>query len=326
MGVRALEDSDDVALGALISVVVPNWNGGDFLHLCLASVECQSYRPIEIIVVDDASTDDSPDSVSRAFPDATLVRLAQNRGFAHAANVGMCQARGAIIALLNNDAVADERWVEELAAALGRNPQAGSAASKMLMWDRPSVINSAGDVFRRSGVPDNRGAWEEDHGQYDEETEVFGACGGAVAYRRSMLEDIGLFDERFYMYCEDVDLAFRAQRAGYRCVYAPKAVVRHRLSASGGGSLASYYCGRNFVWLLARDLPGSAWRRYWKQIVGAQLGLALHSLRHAREPAARARLRGQLVGMLSAPSMVRQRPALDATRRASDAYVLANLT
>lgn len=310
----------------LISVVIPNWNGGDFLRLCLRSVERQTYQPIELIVVDDASTDDSPSIVASEFPAASLVRFSSNRGFAHAANVGMRRARGSIVALLNNDAVADETWIEELAAALDRNPQAGSAASKMLLWDRPGVINSAGDVFRRAGVPDNRGAWEEDRGQYDEEVEVFGACAGAVAYRRSMLEDVGLFDERFYMYCEDVDLAFRAQMAGYRCVYAPRAVVRHRLSASGGGPLASYQCGRNFVWLLARDLPGSAWRRYWRDIVGAQLRLAVHSLRHAREPAARARLWGQIVGVLSAPTMMRQRRVLARKRRANDAYVLDLLT
>lgn len=310
----------------LVSVVIPNWNGGDFLRLCLRSVERQTYEPIELIVVDDASTDDSAAVISTEFPKAALVPLSRNRGFAHAANVGMRRARGPIVALLNNDAVADDQWIEELAGALARNPQAGSAASKMVLWDRPGVINSAGDLFRRSGVPDNRGAWEEDRGQYDEEAEVFGACAGAVAYRRSMLEDIGLFDERFYMYCEDVDLAFRAQMAGYRCVYAPRAVVRHRLSASGGGQLASYQCGRNFVWLLARDLPGSAWRRYWKDIIAAQLRLAARSLRHAREPAARARLWGQIAGVLSAPALIRQRRVMARKWRGNDAYVLGLLT
>lgn len=310
----------------LITVVIPNWNGGDFLRLCLRSVEQQTYERIELIVVDDASTDASAAIVSAEFPKAALVRFSRNRGFAHAANVGMRRARGSIVALLNNDAVAEDRWIEELAAALDRNPQAGSAASKMVLWDRPGVINSAGDIFRKSGVPDNRGAWEEDRGQYDEEAEVFGACGGAVAYRRSMLDDVGLFDERFFMYCEDVDLAFRAQMAGYRCVYAPRAVVRHRLSASGGGPLASYQCGRNFVWLLARDLPGSAWRRYWRDILGAQLRLAAHSLWHAREPAARARLWGQIVGVVSAPVLIRQRRGLARKRRANDAYVLSLLT
>lgn len=310
---------------SLVSVIVPNWNGGDFLRLSLESIRNQTYEPIEAIVVDDASTDGSADLVRVEFPEMDLVCLPRNSGFAHAANTGIRRAHGAVIALLNNDAVAAARWIEELVTALGRHPEAGSAASKMLLWDRRDVINSAGDVFRRCGVPDSRGVWEPDRGQYDQEGEVFGACGGALACRRAMLDDIGLFDERFFMYCEDVDLAFRAQLAGYRCVYAPGAVVWHRLSASGGGTLASYQCGRNFVWLLARDVPGAVWRRYWWEILRAQLRLAAHSVRHAREPAARARLRGQMAGFLSAPVFIAQRPTLAATRRTSDAYLLGLL-
>jgi GT2 family glycosyltransferase len=196
----------------------------------------------------------------------------------------------------------------------------------MLLWDRPHVLNSAGDLFRRSGVPENRGAWETDEGQYDEEVEVFGASGGAAAYRRAMLDEIGLFDERLFMYCEDVDLAFRAQMAGYRCIYAPRARVWHRLSASAGGTLASYQCGRNFVWLLARDVPGLAWRRYGFQMVRTQLAIAWEALRHGRESAARARLRGQFAGLLTAPMLIRQRANHYRHRRLSDEQMLALLT
>jgi GT2 family glycosyltransferase len=140
-----------------------------------------------------------------------------------------------------------------------------------------------------------------------------------------MFEDIGLFDERFFMYCEDVDLAFRAQLAGYRCVYTPRAVARHRLSATGGGKLASYQCGRNFVWLLARDVPGVVWRRHWRAILAAQVSLAGRALRHARESAARARLRGQLAGVLTAPRLVLERRRFNKKRRVSDDYILGLL-
>jgi len=310
----------------LVTVVVPNWNGEGLLRDCLQSVCNQSYRPLQCILVDDGSTDGSPDLVAAEFPGVRLARLPGNTGFAHAANTGMRLAEGDVIALLNNDAVAEPTWVEELVASLARHPRAGSAASKMLLWDPPDTLNSAGDLVRRSGLPDSRGVWEANHGQYDCEEEVFGACGGAVAYRRRMLDEIGLYDERFYMYCEDVDLAFRAQYAGYRCVYAPRAVVRHRLSASGGGTLASYHVGRNVVWLLARDMPTLAWRRHWPLILGAQLRQASRTLLHLREPAARARLRGQLWGMVSAPVMARERRALDATRRVSEAYLVSLLT
>jgi GT2 family glycosyltransferase len=309
----------------LVSVVVPNYNGAAYLAATLESLRQQTYEPIEAILVDDGSTDRSPTLAFESFPEVHLIRLSGNHGFAHAANEGMKAAQGSTIALLNNDAIADARWIEELVLALDRHPDAGSAASKIMLVDPPRTINSAGDLFRRSGIPDNRGAWELDHGQYDEEVEVFGGSGAAVAYRRSMLAEIGLFDERFFMYCEDVDLAFRAQLAGHHCIYTPAAVVRHRLGASGGGPLASYYCGRNFIWLLARDLPAAAWRRYWPRIIGAQLGLAVGALAHAREPAARARLRGQLAGLLGAPHFFRQRRAFTSQRRVSDSYFLSLL-
>lgn len=311
---------------SLVSVIVPNWNGERFLRDCLASLRSQTYAPIECLVVDDASTDTSPEIVEREFPEMRLIRRSQNGGFALAANEGMRQAAGQIVALLNNDAAAAQSWVEEIVGAFGRHLDAGSVASKMVLWDTPNVINSAGDVFLRSGVPDSRGVWQIDRGQYQREEEVFGASGGAAAYRRDMLEDIGLFDERFRMYCEDVDLAFRAQMRGYRCIYAPRAVVRHRLSATGGGPLASYQCGRNFVWLLARDLPRAAWRRHWPAILATQLGFAWNALIHAREPAARARLRGQLAGILTMRRFLAERNALAATRRVSEDYLLALLT
>jgi GT2 family glycosyltransferase len=167
--------------------------------------------------------------------------------------------------------------------------------------------------------------WERDAGQFDDEVEVFGACGAACAYRRRMLDEIGTFDERFFMYCEDVDLAFRAQLRGFRCIYAPRAVVRHRLSATGGGVLASYHCGRNFVWLLAKDVPGVAWQRYAARFLMSQIRFALGALWHIREPAARARLRGQLVGFLLAPRFALERR--NATPPSvSEGYVLGLLS
>jgi GT2 family glycosyltransferase len=307
-------------------VIVPNFNGDRFLRDCLTSLRNQTYSALECLVVDDASHDSSPDMVVSEFPEMELIRLPENGGFAHCANEGMRRARGEIVALLNNDAVAQPDWVEQLVGAFQRHPEAGSVASKMMLWDTPNVFNSAGDVFFRSGVPDSRGVWQIDRGQYDVEEEVFGASGGACAYRRRMLDEIGLFDERFFMYCEDVDLAFRAQMRGYTCVYAPAAVVRHRLSATGGGALASYHCGRNFLWILARDLPAAAWRQYWPGIAATQLRFGLDALLHVREPAARARLRGMLAGLVTAPQFVRERRDLRATRCVSDERMLALFT
>lgn len=310
----------------LVSVVVPNFNGERLIRDCLTSVLGQTYPRVECLVVDDGSTDGSVAIIEAEFPEVLLVRRGQNGGFARAANDGLRKAQGEIIALLNNDAAAGPTWVEQIVATFRRHPEAGSVATKMVLWDSPRIINSAGDLFRRNGVPDSRGVWETDAGQYDQEVEVFGASGGAGAYRRQMLDEIGYFDERFFMYCEDVDLAFRAQTKGFKCIYAPEAVVRHRLSATGGGPLASYQCGRNFIWILARDFPALAWRRYWPRVLMTQLGLAWQAVSHLREPAARARLRGQFAGLRTMPQFVAERRMWAQGRRVSDDYLVALLT
>ncbi len=305
----------------LISVIIPNWNGARFLPGVLDSLAAQTYPHYEVIVVDNASTDDSVALIARDYPWVRQVLLAENRGLTGGVNAGIAVARGEIIALLNNDAEADPAWLEELARALEAHPEAGAAASKMLLYDRRDVLNSAGDFYTVAGEPGNRGVWERDEGQYDDSVYVFSGCGGAVAYRRAMLDRIGLFDEGLFMYCEDVDLGWRAQLAGYKTVYAPRARVYHRLSATGGGVIASYYCGRNFVHVLVKDVPGFIWRRHWPRILGAQLRHAWESGRHFREPAARARLRGQLAALWHIPRLLRQRRAVQATRTVSDAYI-----
>lgn len=195
------------------------------------------------------------------------------------------------------------------------------AASKMLLYDRPTIINSAGDAFGRDGLPGNRGVWEEDQGQYDHEEWVFGGCGGAVAYRRELWEALDGFDEDFFMYCEDVDLNWRAQLAGYCCIYTPQAVVYHRLSATGGGVTASFYTGRNTLWVLAKDLPASLWRKYGPRILGAQLEITQEALRAWRGEAARARLRGQLVGLVTWPRWWGKRRVVQRSRVVSEAYL-----
>jgi GT2 family glycosyltransferase len=215
------------------------------------------------------------------------------------------------VVLLNNDTEAEARWLEHLVGALDRFPAYAFAASKLLLFDRRDHFHSAGDYYRADGVPGNRGVWQRDAGQYDALEEVFGPCAGAAAYRRTALEalteDGQLLDEDLVMYCEDVDLNLRARLRGFRTLYVPRAVVYHRLSATGGGTLASYYCGRNFMLVWAKNMPGPTMRRHWMALLRSQLGFALHSLLHVREPAARARLRGQLAGLRALPRFLRKR-------------------
>ncbi|MCL6431647.1 MAG: glycosyltransferase family 2 protein [Anaerolineae bacterium] len=303
------------------SVIIPNWNGSRFLPTCLGALRRQTFRDAEVIVVDNASRDQSLQLLQQDYPEVRVVALTENRGFAGGVNAGIRAAHGEILVLLNNDTEADPGWLEALVRALDQHPEAGMAASKMRLFDRRNHIHSAGDSFRTDGLPANRGVWQEDRGQFDREEYVFGGCGGAVAYRRRMLEEIGLLDESFFLSCEDVDLAWRAQLAGWRCIFVPDAVVYHHLSATGGGPIASYYTGRNTIWVLAKDLPGPLWRRHWLTIVRAQLGIAWEALRAFRGEAARARLRGQLAGLLGLPRVLRQRHAVQATCRVSIEYL-----
>jgi GT2 family glycosyltransferase len=141
-----------------------------------------------------------------------------------------------------------------------------------------------------------------------------------------MLKQVGMFDESFFMYCEDVDLNWRSQWGGWRCWYAPEAVIYHKLSATGGGPIASFYTGRNTIWVLAKDVPAVVLRRHWQQIVRAQARVASDALRAWRGQAARARLRGQMAGLLSWPRLMQKRRAIQAGRRVPDEYLASLVT
>lgn len=307
-----------------VSVIIPNWNGAAHLPTCLDALRAQTFRDFEVIVADNASTDASLDVLGR-YPEVRLLRLERNFGFAGACNAGIRAARSEIVALLNNDTEADPRWLAEVLAAFVRHPRAGIVASKMLLFDRRDILHTAGDLFRTDGTPGNRGVWQKDEGQFAEGP-VFSANGGSAAYRRAMLDSIGLLDDDFFYSCEDVDLAWRAQLAGWQCVYAPRAVVYHKLSASGGGPTASFHDGRNFIYLLVKDVPDVVWRRYWREIIAAQFRITWEALRAWRGAAARARLRGQLAGLTGIPKMLAKRKVVQAARKVSDAYVLSLLT
>jgi GT2 family glycosyltransferase len=270
-----------------------------------------------VILVDNASTDESVGLVQRFYPEVVLLQLDRNLGLTGGINRGVQAARGEIIAPLNNDTEVSPAWAEALVAALLSHPDAGMAASKMLLFDRRDTLHSAGDAYGVDGIPVNRGVWQKDAGQFDGDGYIWGGCGGAVAYRRAMLDDIGLLDEDLFMYCEDVDLNWRAQLAGYKCVFAPQAAVYHHLSATGGGEIASFYTGRNTLWVLAKNYPGQLLRRHWRAVLRAQLDIARDAFRARRGAAARARLHGQLAGLLGLPRWLRKRRQVQAGRRAS---------
>jgi len=310
----------------LLSIIIPHYNGIDYLPLCFNALRCQTYPHLEIILVDNGSTDRSVALTRRDFSDVKIIELGQNLGLTGAINRGITQAKGEIIVPLNNDTEVAPGWAQALVEALEAYPEAGIVACKMLLFNERDKLHSAGDGFGIDGIPINRGVWQKDEGQFDNDTYIFGGCGGAVAYRRTMLGDIGLFDEELFMYLEDVDLNWRAQLAGYRAVFAPQAIVYHHLSATGGGTIASYYTGRNTILVLAKDLPGFIFRRHWRAIVTAQFKIALDALRAWRGEAAQARLKGQLAGLWSLPRWLAKRNLVQSKKQVSDSYLEGLLT
>jgi len=294
-----------------IDIIIPNYNGADLLPACLDALRRQTRGDFAITIVDDGSTDASLTLLATHYPEVNVLRRERNGGLALAINQGFRQTRRPYVVLLNNDTEAEPVWLEELIGALDRFPDYAFAASKLRLWDRRDALHSAGDGYAAEGRPYNRGVWQHDRGQFDAILEVWGTCAGAAAYRRSALEALEqngeLLDTDLFMYCEDVDLNLRARLAGLRTVFVPRAVVYHRLSATGGGTLASYYCGRNFLAVWVKNMPAALARRYFVRFVLYQASLTLDALWHWRGAAARATLRGQVAGLRALPVFLRKR-------------------
>ena len=303
-----------------VTVVIPNWNGERFLSTCLGSLREQSFKDYDVIVVDDNSTDGSVAFARRNFPEVRVMHLDENKGFSAAVNAGIRASGAECVALLNNDTEVDPGWLYALVEAAKAHPEAGLFASKMVDFYDRRRLDGAGDALRRSGLPLRLGHGEVDHGQYDETTFVFGACAGAALYRRDMLDDVGLFDEDFFANCEDGDLSFRAQLAGYRCLYVPESIIYHMGSATfGKRSPTAVRLGtRNSLCLLVKNLPTRLVPAFLPFIAAGQLSRLIVT-------AATSTLRAHLKGLAGAlgllPMMLKKRREIQKRRRVPTKYI-----
>ena len=303
-----------------ISVIVLNYNGKRYLDDCLRSLADQTYSDFEVIVVDNASTDGSVEHIKANFPWVRLVINKENQGFAGGTNSGIRAAEGELILTFNNDARADRCLIEHLQKPMSdanmADRKVGVCAAKMLLAD--GRINSAGICLSRSGAAWDRGMFEPDQGQYDATEEVFGACAGAALYRKEMLDEIGLFDEDFFLYMEDVDLAFRARLAGWSCIYVPKAVVYHHHggTAGAGSDLCVYYGNRNVIWYVIKDFPLRLLITSLPFIIARNLALIPY---YALRGQGRVILKSKLDALLGVTKMLRKRR--DVVRKAKDTEI-----
>jgi GT2 family glycosyltransferase len=243
----------------LISVIVVNWNRKDLLRKCLQSLLQQTNSSLEIVVVDNGSSDGSSPMIASDFPFVRLIQNRENRGFCRANNQGIAAARGEFVALLNNDAEAEPNWTAALKKVLVDHPAAGMAASKILVYENPLRIDKVGHLIYPDGQNRGRGTGAIDAGQFDRIEEVLWPDGCAAMYRKAMLDQIGGFDEDFFAYADDADLGLRARIAGWTCIYTPHAVVRHHRGSTLGLRNAGRVklIERNRVLLVAKSFPAS---------------------------------------------------------------------
>lgn len=239
-------------------VVIPNLNGGDELLAAIASLHKQSLKP-HIIVVDNASTDGSAERAQKQYPDVEFVWHKKNKGYAGGVNPGLQRAidRGAsYVAPFNDDATADPDWLKHLVNYLDAHPQHGAACCKVLKSDGKH-LDSTGDFLTIWGLPYPRGRDEVDTGQYDDKPEIFAASGAASLFRVETLRKVGLFDESFFAYYEDVDLGFRMQNAGWKVGYVPESIVYHAVGMTSGRikGFTTYQTLKNLPLLIWKNVP-----------------------------------------------------------------------
>lgn len=241
----------------LVSVIIPNYNGMAFLGQCLKSLNDQTFDDFEIILVDDVSKDDSVEFIREHFPKVKIVINKENLGFPKTCNIGIKLCRGKYVALLNNDTVVDKKWLEALVETIENNAAVGMCASKILSMGSVALIDSVGINICFDGMSRGRGRLENDIGQYSTTEEVLLPSGCAALYRKKMLDEIGVFDEDFFSYCEDTDMGLRGQLAGWKSFLVPEAIVYHHYSGSWKKNILKkiYLIERNHVWLAIKIFP-----------------------------------------------------------------------
>ncbi len=298
-----------------LTVIIPSWNRRQLLQHCLQSLRAQTLVP-RVLVVDNGSSDGSAEMVEQRFPEFECLRLKRNQGFARAVNRGIRHSRTPWLALLNNDTEADPGWVEAGLNGFRRFPQYSFCASRMVRYFNRQLMDSAGDTYDRFGRAMKRGLGQPVDGFLRYQA-VPAASAGAAFYRRRLFDEIGLFDEEFYLYLEDVELSLRAQLQGHRCFYNPEAIVYHIEAASdpsrdlGADPPLHYYSKERVFWITRnrwqlmvlyqplRHLPWLA--------VGWGRSLLFHLLRAGRLGAF---LSGLLHGIGLTPRLLRKRRRL----------------
>jgi GT2 family glycosyltransferase len=307
-----------------ISVIVLNYNGRRWIEPCLSALAAQAGAPpFEILFVDNGSTDGSTALVADRFPSVRIIENGRNLGFAAGNNAGARAAIGETLAFLNNDTIPAPDWLARLHAARIETLGRALITSRIVFLDRPDVVDSAGDGYLRAG-----GAFKHGHGAYADgfmsSREVFGACGAAFAIRRDLFDELGGFDEDFFMVYEDVDLSYRARLAGHHCWYAADAVVRHAGSGTLGvaSDMAVFHGQRNLEWTWLKNTPLWLLLRTFPSHAAYSLAGVAHYVAAGKGAAA---IKGKLAAILGCPRVLAKRRAVQGHRKVNAAALEAHL-
>lgn len=305
-----------MSVNVSVDVIVVNWNSGELLAKCFRHLELQTVKPVRVLLIDNASSDDSLDSV-KGFQSVSVRQMFANLGFAAGNNRALEECASEFVALLNPDAFPEPDWLENLLSAAVAYPEAAAFGSRQLRHAHHEVLDGIGDCYHMSGL-----VWRERHGvrQQAEDLashETFSPCAAAALYRRQVLADLGGFDEDYFCYVEDVDLGFRMRLAGYTARYVPDAVVRHVGSASTGGQhsdFALYHGHRNLVWTFVKNMPGVLFWLFLPMHLALNLATVIWFTLRGRGGVV---LRAKRDALLGLPKMWRKRQHIQKTRVAS---------
>lgn len=307
----------------MASIIIVNWNGKELLADCIGSVLRQTFKGIEIILVDNGSRDGSVAFVEQAFPSVKVVSLSENTGFTGGNIEGYRVSSGHYIVLLNNDARLTERWLEHMVAAVESDSAIGFCSSKIVI-DGTTKIDSAGDVFTSAFTGTKLGEYEEES-NFVQRRLVPGACAAAVLYKREMLDEIGFLDPDFFLNHEDTDLNLRAWLAGWKCLFVPEAVAYHKVSTSivPMSDTAVYYFSRNNEWVWLKNVPlGLLVRTLPQRILYELSSFGYFCVMKGRwKPF----IKGKLDAVRGAGAMLRKRKAVQALVRLSSSHTTRQL-
>lgn len=312
----------------MIGIVIPNYNGSEHLVTCYASLKRQTLQDFKVILCDNGSGDNSVQYTKSEFPSAEVIEIGYNSGFAKAVNEGIKHSLTIpecdIILLLNNDIELEPGFLQTATDSIKLN-NADILAVKMLNYFNRDIIDDCGDFIKANGgSPLARGNGEKDTGQYDKPEYIFGACAGAAFYKKEVFEKTGLFDETFFAYYEDIDFSFRAQIAGFKCLYEPLAVCYHK--RGGTSSVATHgfqteMCERNLILMRIKNYPLSVYLLYQPLFFIARLKRYYSFIRfHSFTIFFRA-LRGYIRGSLLAITKLPERFEIQRNRKVSAKYI-----